>query len=202
MMMSSVPNPSGVGLPKRPPVTLRRMATTTLKDRIQLAMKEADVKPVDLARACGVRPPSVSDWINGKTKTLAGTNLIRAAALLNVNAEWLGTGRGPMRLNASVVNTGSEKNSRGDVTSESRNLGPDPVILHEALTLLLFDLDHGGERTARSASSLLLDLYRRIAAAGGQLPDNEVEAFEQQARSRRQQGERNGRNRSRQGSDG
>ncbi|MFJ4349433.1 S24 family peptidase [Pseudomonas sp. NPDC089428] len=50
-----------------------------------------------LARACGIRPPSVNDWLSGKTKTIEGQNLLRAAEFLKVTPMWLATGKGAMR---------------------------------------------------------------------------------------------------------
>ena len=47
-----------------------------------------------LARACGIKQPSVSDWFSGQTAALEGRNLIAAAAYLDVSPEWLATGRG------------------------------------------------------------------------------------------------------------
>jgi phage repressor protein C with HTH and peptisase S24 domain len=61
-------------------------------------MEEAGLSQVDLARACGVKPPSVHGWLSGKAKFLRGENLLLAARALNVNQEWLATGAGPMRL--------------------------------------------------------------------------------------------------------
>lgn len=71
------------------------MPTTLLKDRLDIAMRDASVIAADLARACGIKPASVSDWITGKTKTIKGANLLAAARLLGVTPEWLSTGRGP-----------------------------------------------------------------------------------------------------------
>lgn len=51
-----------------------------------------------LATACGVKPPSVSDWLSGKSKTMVGQNLIAAAEFLRVRPKWLAEGVGPMRL--------------------------------------------------------------------------------------------------------
>lgn len=69
-----------------------------LAKRLALAMAgPPETKPADLARACGVRPPSVSDWLSGKTKKLEGANLLAAAEHLRVNPWWLATGRGEMR---------------------------------------------------------------------------------------------------------
>lgn len=71
---------------------------SSLKDRLALAMKgPPKVSQADLARACGIKAPSVSDWISGKTKTLEGANLVNAAVRLGVNPQWLASGKGPMR---------------------------------------------------------------------------------------------------------
>jgi len=71
---------------------------STLQERLAVAMKgPPTVTAADLARACNVKPASVSEWINGPTKTLKGPNAINAARCLGVNNEWLSTGRGQMR---------------------------------------------------------------------------------------------------------
>ena len=48
----------------------------------------------DLARACDVKPPSVADWLSGKSKTMGGENLLNAAAFFYVNPTWLAAGKG------------------------------------------------------------------------------------------------------------
>lgn len=68
-----------------------------LRERLSVALSDAGASQADLARACKIKAPSVSDWLSGKTKLLKGPNLIRAANFLNVNSEWLGAGKGPMR---------------------------------------------------------------------------------------------------------
>lgn len=67
----------------------------TLAERLQWAMERAGVKPAQLARARNVKPPSVSDWLNGKTKSLKFDSATLAAAVLHVNARWLADGKGP-----------------------------------------------------------------------------------------------------------
>lgn len=69
----------------------------TLAERVALALREEGKSQTDLAKAIGVRAPSVNDWISGKTKTIKGENLLRAASYLRVRPEWLSMGRGPMR---------------------------------------------------------------------------------------------------------
>lgn len=69
----------------------------TLAERLKYAMEvlpPKKIKGVELARAVGVKPPSVSDWLSGKSKNMEGPNLIRAAQFLKVNSKWLATGIG------------------------------------------------------------------------------------------------------------
>lgn len=74
----------------------------SLADRVDRALTRADKKPAQLAEACDISPAAVSDWLNGKTKNLKGANLYAAARFLDVNAEWLATGHGPM-TNSSIA---------------------------------------------------------------------------------------------------
>lgn len=77
---------------------------SNLKDRIEAALKHRvatahageTVSKAELARRCGVKPPSVNAWFSGATKTLKGQTLIAAASYLRVRPEWLSTGLGPM----------------------------------------------------------------------------------------------------------
>jgi transcriptional regulator with XRE-family HTH domain len=156
----------------------------TLAQRLARALAgPPKISQASLARACRIAAPSVNDWLSGKTQTMEAANCFAAARHLGVNPEWLATGKGPMRLNQSAP----EKLSPPDRGSASQPVGLDAGILHEAVTLLLFDLDHGGMRAARSASDLLARLYLRLAEAGGRLPPDEERDFEDQARARGQQ---------------
>jgi transcriptional regulator with XRE-family HTH domain len=68
---------------------------TTLADRLKYAMAgPPKITGLALAKACGVSQPSVSDWLNGTTKSMDGVNLIAAAEFLRVNPKWLATGLG------------------------------------------------------------------------------------------------------------
>lgn len=71
---------------------------SNLADRLKIAMAaQQGAKPSALARACGVKPPSVSDWLNGRTKNLEGANLLAASRFLKVDPDWLATGKGDMQ---------------------------------------------------------------------------------------------------------
>lgn len=81
---------------------------STLQERLALAMQgPPPVTAADLARACDISPPSVSEWVNGPTKTLRGPNAVNAAACLGVNERWLSTGKGPMRPGSGHVKDGT-----------------------------------------------------------------------------------------------
>lgn len=70
----------------------------TLAERLKIAMAgPPKVRAADLARACGIKPPSVSDWLSGKTKSIDEDNLLKAARFLNVHPWWLASGKGEMR---------------------------------------------------------------------------------------------------------
>lgn len=51
-----------------------------------------------LAKACGVSPSAVSQWISGETKGLKPENLIYASRYLRTTPEWLAVGEGPEDL--------------------------------------------------------------------------------------------------------
>ena len=67
-----------------------------LSDRLKIAMQFSGLSQADLARACGVKPPSIHGWLSGKSKFLRGENLLSAAAALGVSQKWLATGLGAM----------------------------------------------------------------------------------------------------------
>ena len=72
--------------------------TSTLASRLKLAMLgPPKISGVALAKACGIAPPSVANWLSGKTKSMEGSNLLAASKRLNVNPDWLADNRGPMR---------------------------------------------------------------------------------------------------------
>ncbi|MBL8511886.1 MAG: helix-turn-helix domain-containing protein, partial [Betaproteobacteria bacterium] len=68
-----------------------------LADRLKKAMEAANVSQAELARACGVKPPSVHAWMSGEAKSLRGQNLLIAAERLGVSEAWLSSGRGQMK---------------------------------------------------------------------------------------------------------
>jgi hypothetical protein len=67
----------------------------TLAERLKLALERLpEASMADLAKYCGVRQPSVSDWFRGETKTLKANSARLEAEYLQCRREWLETGLG------------------------------------------------------------------------------------------------------------
>lgn len=84
---------SALGLPNMS--TLAQRLERALAERKQSADPSESITKAGLARACGIKAPSVSAWFSGDTAEIEGKNLLAAAAYLKVRPEWLATGRGP-----------------------------------------------------------------------------------------------------------
>lgn len=72
---------------------------TSLSERLNSALAEAKVKKPylsksGLAKHCGVRPSTVTDWFNGTTKTMNARCGLLAAEYLSVSSVWLVSGEG------------------------------------------------------------------------------------------------------------
>ena len=67
----------------------------TLRERVEECERRwPEVSRTTVARAAGIKPPSVTDWFNGKTTRLRLKPAVGAAALWKCNALWLGEGTG------------------------------------------------------------------------------------------------------------
>ena len=118
---------------------------TTLAERLRQAMAgPPKVTAVAIARYCGISAPSVHGWLSGKSKSIEGSNLVRTAELLKVNAKWLAEGVGPKNIN--VAGSGPVAcETYGDYTLK----GADPNI--RAAVGLLLDMDPKDRRGAVAA---------------------------------------------------
>lgn len=96
------------------------MTTTTLAERLKLALDLSGKSQRALAIYCGVSTAAVTFWFNGTTRTLSSENAAKAAAFLNVSLEWLTTGRGEMTSSGNIK------------TFEDGDTPPDDVVvIHE-----------------------------------------------------------------------
>lgn len=75
---------------------------STLSERLKLAIERAGVSKSDLAKACGVKPASVSDWLSGKSKSMRAPVAQKAADFLGVSVLWLSTGEGSPDSDSNV----------------------------------------------------------------------------------------------------
>lgn len=71
----------------------------TLKRRLELAMerlkqRDPSASRAALARACGVKEPSVHAWFSGKTLSIKAEPVRLAADYLGCDRDWLSSGRG------------------------------------------------------------------------------------------------------------
>lgn len=69
----------------------------TLIERASYLLELAGNSVTALANIAGVKPPSVSDWLNGKTKSLKSGPAIKIAKHFKLNVLWVTEGIGPMR---------------------------------------------------------------------------------------------------------
>lgn len=86
-----------------------------LAERLLAAMEHSGLSQADLARACGIKPPSVNGWLSGKSKYLRGENLLKAASALGVNQQWLATGEGKMLASKQNLNVEAGPDIKGKV---------------------------------------------------------------------------------------
>lgn len=80
---------------------------STLAERFAQALEHAKLaSPLKsksgLAKACDVRPSTVTSWFNGETQVVGAERAIRAAKYLGVSTTWLISGNGEM-LSRSVL---------------------------------------------------------------------------------------------------
>jgi len=80
---------------------------TLLSERLQTALDELEERTGEkhtrnwLAGQVGISRTAIYKWFDGRTLGLEGENLMKASRALGVNADWLATGRGPMRGHSS-----------------------------------------------------------------------------------------------------
>ncbi len=68
----------------------------SLDVRLRAALKDRGRKSVELARATGVAPSTVGDWLSGKAKTMVVENAVKVCDYLEVTQDWLFFGKGTM----------------------------------------------------------------------------------------------------------
>lgn len=72
------------------------MSIQSLGERLREARRARKVTQAQLAKAAGVKQPSISELETGETKMISGDTLIAISSALRVRPEWLLTNRGQM----------------------------------------------------------------------------------------------------------
>lgn len=80
---------------------------STLAERFAQALEHAKIasptkSKIGIAKACDVRPSTVTNWFNGNTQTIGADSAIKAANYLGVSTNWLISGNEEM-LSKSVL---------------------------------------------------------------------------------------------------
>lgn len=103
----------------------------TLGERIKDLRVARGWKQVELAKAIGIKPPSLSLIEKGHTKSLKAKTILRLAEVFGVDPRWLETGRGPM-VKASA------SDGEAEVLSLARSLSKEnqQVLIAVGRTLL------------------------------------------------------------------
>lgn len=74
------------------------IAAMTLANRIKEVMGE--LTPSEFARACGVSPAAVTQWLKGDTKALKADPVALMEAKFGYRASWIVTGKGTKKIEA------------------------------------------------------------------------------------------------------
>lgn len=148
--------------------------------RLREARTEAGLTLEQAGIVAGVTKQGISQIERGVTKNPEAATLEPLSRRLGVNLQWLMTGKGPRKVNGSPETETAPQNRE----RESHSLTIDPDILHEAITLIVFDEQTAGAYPPRSYSRRLAELYARCAADGGKLTDAHNDDFVNEVQTR------------------
>jgi len=90
----------------------------SLQQRMELALRHSGKRAAALANVLGISESAVSQWINGPTKSVNSTLVIKAAHFLGVSAYWFATGEGSMLQTSSVNESPATYTTMSDAEHE------------------------------------------------------------------------------------
>lgn len=73
-----------------------KLAKMSIQDRITQAIGQSGQSKSAIAKACGVQPSAVSQWLSGDTKAPTAERLLKLARATGVSYTWLIDGKGSM----------------------------------------------------------------------------------------------------------
>lgn len=130
----------------------------TLAKRIQECLDESGQTVAELARAVGVKGPSVYDWLNGRTKRLKGMHLLHAAQFFGVSVDWLDSGKLPKRAGSTIKT--NEKPMPVNYRIKKDDSGP-PELTPEAIDVALAWMSLPEERRQAYKDFLYIEMVAR-----------------------------------------
>lgn len=89
-------------------------------DRIREAVEASGKKKKEIAKECGVSPPSISQWITGETKNIKPDNLFALSRATGYSAEWLATGRGEKLIRVDEAHRASSSSPTTEAAIRQR----------------------------------------------------------------------------------
>ncbi len=122
-----------------------------LEERINESRLERGMSASELARAVGVTSAAVSRWEKGQVKNLRMEHLFTIARLLDINPEWLATGRGHKK--GHLLNQQGSIHEPGPPTYE--HLNREEQILVDVYRRL-------SHSTRRNLKDFVLELAERL----------------------------------------
>lgn len=143
----------------------------TLSDRINHAIAEKACTAAELAKAAGVKEPSVSDWRNKETKSLKAETALKAASFLGVSPFWLILGIGPKRPSEIERYAAELAANNANQDLASYKVHPEDSILpkskrqrlSEKIVAALDGINEDGLLVAIGRIQTLADDYPRVA---------------------------------------
>ena len=115
-----------------------KLAKMGIHDRIREAVAASGQSKSAIAKACGVSPSAVTQWLNGETKAPTAERLLKLARATRVSYTWLIDGKGSMQAadDVTVVAGGPRRGIEGnaelvghEIIEGDEPLRPDEVML-------------------------------------------------------------------------
>jgi transcriptional regulator with XRE-family HTH domain len=90
--------------------------------RVRWLREQKNMSQASLARALGIKPPSLSEIELNKTKSPSASTLLKIAAILDANPDWIINGRGTHTLQSSDSDVDAQMSMVfGQLTTEQKH---------------------------------------------------------------------------------
>jgi len=138
--------------------------------RLHRCMVEAGSNQAALARACGIKPGSVSGWFGqGKpTKMISGDNLVACCLLLGVSPAYIMTGKGAVKGHSQAARLDPAKLAglieTVDASVKGTRFERDPRTKAKLVTAVYMD-DQASDAGAEAVAALIRGFLASVETA-------------------------------------